>query len=617
MPGSDEANSEEPIRQMTGPEFVRRFKRDIHECEDSRFVFFIGAGCSISSGIPGAKDLVKTWLQKLKYLRTGDENNCEEWAKQEFKGYSEDIASQFYGKVIKELFLNSETRQQEIERLTGGKDPGFGYAVLASLMALKDYGGHCNVALTVNFDDMIADALYLYTNKKPLVIVHDSLVGFVRSTRKRPMILKLHGDARLDPKNTEGETHELADRVKKVLKSLLAESGLIFIGYGGHDESIIDILNDLPRDALPWGIYWISNELPEAPIKKWLIDRSANWVKHLDFDELMLLIRNEFNLSHPDDARFTRLTETYRNTFDRLQKQVGSKPQDATSKALSESLSKALDEAGTSWWGALMQAQKFEESDPDVSERLYLYAAENFPNLTTLAYYAKFLRDFRKDYDKAEYYHKKNVGLNPNNATALATYGNFLMTIRKDYDEAENYYKKSLALDPDNPIGLTNYPILLWQTQRDYGKAEEYFEKYLKLNPSFANNLGNYAGFLLAKGDKKGFDLWQKAMDLIRDKDQPMEFGVQPSTLILEMQFYKFAHSADKESRKTSLSQIRSLLKDGIRSVGWNLSSNVQKAIEDGHACPEFLSQLAKVISEEEDITRLDRFDVWTKEEGC
>lgn len=41
----------------------------------------------------------------------------------------------------------------------------------------------------------------------------------------------------------------------------------------------------------------------------------------------------------------------------------------------------------------------------------------------------------------------------------------------------------------------------------------------------------------------------------------------------------------------------------------------MKRAIENGHSCPEFLSQLSKVISDEEDIKSLDQFDAWTKEE--
>ena len=241
--------------------------------------------------------------------------------------------------------MRPEERQREIEHLTEGRDPGFGYAVLAKMMSHQRYGSHCNAVLTVNFDDLIADALYLYTHKKPLVIIHDSLVGFVRSSRKKPLILKLHGDARLEPKNTDSETLELAGNVKKVLKNFLSETGLVFIGYGGHDESIANILDELPREALPWGIFWINKEIPDGNIGKWLRDRNAVWVDHKDFDELMLLIWNEFGLSHPEETRFTKLMETYKNTFANLSKKLDRSPESEVKDILSSSLEKAIVEA--------------------------------------------------------------------------------------------------------------------------------------------------------------------------------------------------------------------------------------------------------------------------------
>jgi hypothetical protein len=40
----------------------------------------------------------------------------------------------------------------------------------------EECGKHCNINLTTNFDGMVADALYLYTNKKHIVIFHESLL---------------------------------------------------------------------------------------------------------------------------------------------------------------------------------------------------------------------------------------------------------------------------------------------------------------------------------------------------------------------------------------------------------------------------------------------------------
>ena len=50
--------------QIDFQELVRRFKRDITE-QEAQFAFFLGAGASISSKIPGAKALVNQWIPKL------------------------------------------------------------------------------------------------------------------------------------------------------------------------------------------------------------------------------------------------------------------------------------------------------------------------------------------------------------------------------------------------------------------------------------------------------------------------------------------------------------------------------------------------------------------------
>ena len=156
------------IREIGVEEFVRRLKKLVEDDEDSKFVFFIGAGCSVSSGIPDAGTLVKMWLPWLKQLKTGDEKDYENWVKEIYPEYEENKASLFYGRVIEDLFFTPDERQREIERLTEGKDPGCGYAVLAQLITHEKCGRHCNVILTVNFDDLIADAQYLYSQKNLL-----------------------------------------------------------------------------------------------------------------------------------------------------------------------------------------------------------------------------------------------------------------------------------------------------------------------------------------------------------------------------------------------------------------------------------------------------------------
>ena len=199
------------------------------------------------------------------------------------------------------------------------------------------------MVLTSNFDDLVADALYLYTKKKPLVIAHDSLADFARETN-RPLVIKLHGDALLDPKSLADETANIDSNVTEALAKVMHGRGLVFLGYGGNDKGILKALKSLPESALDWGIYWVSDVLPDNNFGHWLQDNNASWVKHLKFDELMLLIRNEFDFDHPDEKRFKVLMDTYSETFDKLSGAVDQRPAGADKEFFESAIKKATSD---------------------------------------------------------------------------------------------------------------------------------------------------------------------------------------------------------------------------------------------------------------------------------
>ena len=379
--------------EMKPQEFARRLK-NLLDGTDNRFIFFLGSGCSVSSGIPAAGPLAKDWLLRLKKFQTGSEDNFKTWVKDIFPDYDEGKAALFYGRTIEKLFLTPDERQKEIERLTENKDPGFGYVILAQLLSQGRYGKCCNTILTTNFNDLVADALYLYNNSKPLVIVHDSLVSFVKVTRTKPLVIKLHGDARLAPRNTESETHELNEAVQRVLKLLLSETGLVFIGYGGNDESIISVLNSLDDYSLPGGVYWVGSRVPVKEMGEWLEKRNAIWVNHRDFDELMLLIQGEFELDHPNEERFKRLLDGYFETFKRLETSVKAKPESEEKKVIEEAVEKAAKRF-KDWRAVVIEAAKYHDSDKEKAHDIYKEGLHKFPdNANLLGGYAVF---FSKD----------------------------------------------------------------------------------------------------------------------------------------------------------------------------------------------------------------------------
>jgi Tfp pilus assembly protein PilF len=625
------------LRKLTANEFARRLKATSVEA-DKRFAFFLGAGCSVSSGIPAAGGLVMDhWLPGLRDLRAPERKDLETWAKKELPKYEPQNPSALYGQLIDELFLYPEDRQREIERLCDGKFPGFGYAALSSLMALE--GGRFNIVLTTNFDDLMADALYLFTKARPLVIHHESLANYIRPTRTRPLVVKLHGDHRLSPQNTAAETEALKEDIEKQVRTVLHDRGLVFIGYGGNDQGIKKMLDALPSEALPLGVFWISRNEPKGAIRPWLESRKAVWVEAGDFDELMLLVRDVFGLPHPERKRFEEVFEKYKNTYDTLSSRIVSLPDtDPNTQALKEAVQRT-DESFPDWWAVEVAARRFEDTDPDRADAIYAKGLEQFPMSASLlgnyavflrnvrkdyvgaeahyrralaadpndahhlANYANFLKDVRKDYEGAEAHYRRALAADPNQLHALGTYAVFLKNVRKDYEGAEAHYRRALAADPNHANSLGSYANFLKDVRHDYEGAEEHYRRALAADPNHANNLGNYAGFLLARGrGKEGLSALEKVLRLPKVSDG--------SGLAAECWFYALAHRSP-EGHAEALRTLKRVLASGARSPGWNLAPNIAQARLEANPDVPWLEKLAAVISDGADIQTLEAWPDW------
>ena len=100
---------------MSAGEFVRRLRSYVGEA-DRHYVFWLGAGCSVTSDIPAAAALVRDdWLPKLQSIKGGN-GDCEAWATATFPKYEPDNPGALYGAVMNDLFPLPEERQRETER---------------------------------------------------------------------------------------------------------------------------------------------------------------------------------------------------------------------------------------------------------------------------------------------------------------------------------------------------------------------------------------------------------------------------------------------------------------------------------------------------------------------
>lgn len=238
-------------------DLIRHIKTRETDSETPNYNLFFGAGCSVSSGIRPAGKLIEEWVNDL-YERF---NSKPPESTHEAKLYFENKQSNWYNKdnayssLFEKTYEFASQRRRFVEREVDKALPAIGYAYLTSLVSKKYF----NTIFTTNFDDLINEAFYQFSNDRPLLCAHDSSIKSISITSKRPKIIKLHGDYLFDDiKSTLRETESLEQNTKEKLIEFCKEFGLIVIGYSGNDRSIMEVIDFLTKQEsyLKNGVYW-------------------------------------------------------------------------------------------------------------------------------------------------------------------------------------------------------------------------------------------------------------------------------------------------------------------------------------------------------------------------
>jgi NAD-dependent SIR2 family protein deacetylase len=253
-----------------------------------RFAFFLGAGASRQSGVITASEMIAEFKNRLiaglcpDRVLTSEEKHKwlseQEWypnLNAEYSGLFERLEPKEYG------------RRTYIEQIIEGREPSFGYVVLANLIA----SSYVNVVLTTNFDDLVYSACANYTGFRPIVYAHGLLASEMRIGAKQPKILKLHGDYLYSTLvNTQKELKDQDLNMETQVASVLSEYGLIVVGYGGGDESVINILQKIsPKNDLYWCI--LAGSTINPCVKELLEEKGGCVIEINGFDEMMNEIR--------------------------------------------------------------------------------------------------------------------------------------------------------------------------------------------------------------------------------------------------------------------------------------------------------------------------------------
>ncbi|HKZ04211.1 MAG TPA: tetratricopeptide repeat protein [Methylomirabilota bacterium] len=545
--------------RITTAGFLSQFVMRHTKMPDRPFCWVLGSGASIQSGIPTGGSLAMQWLKELHEMEDFSGSPLDQWATPanlNIKSFDFTKAASFYPFIYQRRFRDyREEGYAFLEHAMEMAEPSYGYSVLAQIMALSQH----KVAVTTNFDNLIADAISTYTRGYPLVCGHESLTGFIRPNLKRPLIAKIHRDLLLNPKSEPDEIEKLPPEWDHALQVIFDNNTPIVIGYGGNDGSLMGFFKRIK--PIKGGIFWchrLGSE-PDPQIHEIVEHHHGRLVPILGFDELMLQLWEKLQLPSPipdllktHDKRVLDFQRQFEDLNKKLKHPGESRAAEAELKEVRAAASAAVERMTKEkdWWAWQLKANA--EPAPDKAEALYHEGLKDFPDSAELTgNFAIFLHETRKDYDQAERLYRKALELDPKHANNIGNFaffvesvrghhdeaerlyrraleldprhanhtGNlalFMANIRHDNDEAERLYRKAVELDPKHPVILSNFAYFLWDVRQDHAEAERLYRKAIELGLNRATDIGNFAIFM--ENVHKNFDeaerFYRKALEL-------------------------------------------------------------------------------------------------------
>ncbi|MCY4128770.1 MAG: SIR2 family protein [Gammaproteobacteria bacterium] len=264
---------------------------------------FLGAGASISSGIPSAQACIWEWKRDLFLTNNpgleaqfdelslpSSQRRIQQWLDQQGT-YPQEGEPDEYGFYIQKCFPIPDDRRAYFQEKVLHAQPHIGYRLLCHL-AQADL---IRSVWSTNFDGLPARAAATF-KLSPLEVGIDSQERAVRQTGKGELLcVSLHGDYRYDAlKNTSYELQRQEEALSKALIDELRQRPTIVCGYSGRDQSVMNVLRSAFAAEGTGTLYWCGfgdGDAPE-PIAVLIQNIRANggkayYIPSLGFDDLM------------------------------------------------------------------------------------------------------------------------------------------------------------------------------------------------------------------------------------------------------------------------------------------------------------------------------------------
>lgn len=530
---------------------ARRLSHLMKEFSESgeRFCFILGSGASVESGIPSGSSLEMQWMDCLmgkmddRGMPPMDADETREIAaalcaekelEHEFREIEDawlnakkggrPIPSEYYFDIYRLRFhANPHQGCNYLERIMERCDPSLGYHTLAKL--LTENSQH-NLVITTNFDSLVEDALFLYTNKKPLVVSHESLVDYMEANIQRPIVAKVHRGLLYSPFNNPETTRKLKAEWEPALRHAFTIYTPIVIGYAGGDHSLMSFLEQ-DDTIMRNGVYWCyrgkcdPSNLPGANIQEFVQKRKGYFVAIDGFDALMVEIgktlyndairpgRTEEKLRETHDNRMRK----YHEQWDSLNEKIGNALHEMNATEQQEEEQREKEESLTArdHFRRGLRADKGGHKQEAIQE--YTKAIEMDPQYASAYNNRGILHKESGDHQKALEDYNKAIELNPNYAIAYLNRGNLYFDLG-DFPKALQDYNKALELNPNYVIAYNNRGNL-YRSLKDYLKAIEDYGKAIELEPNYAAAYHGRGIVYHISGDRqKALKDYDKAIEL-------------------------------------------------------------------------------------------------------
>ena len=279
------------------------FVRAIGVRRNSPLSVFLGAGASVSSGLPSAQMCIWEWKRSIFLTNNpgledqftelslpGIRRRIQQWLDGQGR-YPTDGRSDEYGFFIQECFPIVEDRRIYFQEKVRSARPHVGYQLLCQLSE----NGHIRSVWSTNFDGLAARAAASFS-VTPLEVGIDSQQRLARQPEHGELLcVSLHGDYRYDElKNTDEELQSQEAALRAALIDETRTMALVVAGYSGRDQSVMEALHAGYAQSGKGNLFWCGfgdGDIPEnvaaliGHARK--CGRQAYYVPTLGFDDLM------------------------------------------------------------------------------------------------------------------------------------------------------------------------------------------------------------------------------------------------------------------------------------------------------------------------------------------